>query len=196
MASAVEGEVVALDDGFVAEVEAAQPACGVTRHVGVAGGKERDPPGALLAVVDELVEHRVDGAGRTDRITRRQREAAEVGVGDERLTVGAEEEALVIAQREVGERVGAVELDQPAGVVPVAFGVRRARAQRPEQQEGDARPGRRCRGSAAPSGSTGEEQALVDVRAADADHALDDRLEAAGERQAGRRDDCARRPGW
>ena len=140
---AFQRERAAVDDRLVAQVERREPAGGVERHARPRG--RRAAPGSSRA-------------RRTCRGTRRaprrptpgapigspddQRVAADVGVGEERLAVGGEEEALVVAQREVGERVPAVGVHQPrrrAPSRPRCAG--RAADQRPEQQHQQARPG-------------------------------------------------------
>ena len=90
---------------------------------------------------------------RADRVAGDQRVAADVGVGEERLAVAGEEEVLVVAQREVGQRVPAVGVHEPRGVLPVVLGVRGARGQRPEQQDREHDQARRRPARPAPPGS-------------------------------------------
>ena len=178
---AVQAEGVALHDGLVAQIEAAQPSSLVAGQVFRSGRQEGDSPRAQLAVVDEFVQHQIQRSRGADRIAGGEGEPTEVGVGHESFAVGAEEEALVIAQREVGQRVRSVEPDQAAGARPVRLGMRRAPSNGPKEQErkpdhaDDPQHQQRCGEVVA------EEAPVVGDGTADANESPGDGLQAAEE---------------
>ena len=132
---ALEGEPAAVDDRLVAQVERREPA----RRVAAAcwPRARRAAPGSRPARRTSRGTRRTPPPPipRADRVAGHQRVAADVGVGEERLAVAGEEEVLVVAQGEVGQRVPAVGVHEARGVLPVALGVLGARRQRAEQQD-------------------------------------------------------------
>ena len=123
-------------------------------HVGLAHGEEGGPPPARGAELAELVDHQRDRLRRADRVAGREGVALEVGVGDERLAVGGEEQALVVAQREVGQGVPAVAVHQGLGPLAVLLADRVALGERAGRsgRRGSGAP--RCRAPPASRGRT------------------------------------------
>ena len=89
----------------------------------------------------ELGEQRVELRGVADRIAADERGARHDAVGEERATRRREEEALVAPQREEGEAVAAVLLDELARDPPLAHRLRDRLRQGPQPQaeHGEAR---------------------------------------------------------
>ena len=177
-------KLVALDDGLVAEIEAAQPASGVARQLRLAGRQEGDAPRALLAEVDELVQHgdRWSRAHRSDRPTRGRirRGRCRRRTPRRRCRRRSSCHRAARSRRACRSRRAA-----PAGGRAPSRSRCAARAQRSGRKSRNASPTM----PTIPSDQQGcrevlvEEPAVVGVRAADADQALDDRLQPAGERE-------------
>ena len=161
-------------------------ALAIDRRRVLADGQERHLPALLGAVGEELVEDLAGVVGRPDRIGGDHRVAADVGVGDQRLPVGGEEVALVAAQGEVGERVGAVGADDPprslARVLPGRRGCGRAAGRRGTSSViSPTMP----RTSSASEKKSAEEVVLEGVGTVEADQAAVGRLDHPPERQVG-----------
>ena len=103
---ALERELPRVHHRLVADVEEAHARRLVGRQPLLAGAHDAEAPPVAVDVAAERVPHVGPLGERADGVGRDQADAAEDGVGDERVAV--EEPLLVVAQREVVERAGAV----------------------------------------------------------------------------------------
>ena len=108
-----------MHDGLVADVDRAQADRVPVGEVRAGDAERRDAPGVRVAVAREVGEQGRRGGGIADRIAGDERDAADGAVGEEGRALLVEEVRLVAAQREVGERVAAVALDEAARVAAV-----------------------------------------------------------------------------
>ena len=110
---ALERELPGVDHGLVADVEEAHARRLVGREPLLAGAHDTEAPAVAVDVVPEGVPD-VGALGEgPDGVGRDQADPAEDGVGHERVAM--EEPLLVVAQREVVERAGAVPPHDVAG---------------------------------------------------------------------------------
>ena len=116
---ALEREARRMHDRLVADVDRAQADRVPVGEVLARDAEHRHAPGVRVAVPREVGQQRRGGRGVADRIARHERHAADGAVGEEGRALLVEEVRLVAAQREVGERVAAVALDQPARVAAI-----------------------------------------------------------------------------
>ena len=119
---ALEREARGVHDRLVADVDRAQADRVPVGEVRARDAQRGDAPGVGVAVAREVGEQRRRGRRVADGIAGDERHAADRAVGEEGRALLVEEVRLVAPQREVGERVAAVALDEPPRVAAVGDG--------------------------------------------------------------------------
>ncbi len=116
---ALEREARRVHDGLVAHVDRAQADRVPVGEVRLGDAERRHAPGVGVAVAREVGQQGGRGRGVSDGIAGHERHAADGSVGEEARALLVEEVRLVAAQREVGQRVAPVALDEAARVAAV-----------------------------------------------------------------------------
>ncbi len=133
---ALEGEPRRPHDRLVADVDGAQPG-GLPVGEMLAGDAEhRHAPRVRMAVAREVGQQSRRCGRVADGVAGNERHPAHGAVRQEGRSLVVEEVRLVAAQREVGEGVAAMPLDEPARVATVGDDLAHGTVARPEREPG------------------------------------------------------------
>ena len=131
-----------MHDRLVADVDRAQADRVPVGEVLARDAEHGDAPGVRVAVAREVGQQRGRGRSIADGVAGYERNAADGAIGEEGRALLVEEVRLVAAQREVGQGVAAVALDEPARVATIGDDLADGAVARPQREPARRRPRR------------------------------------------------------